>query len=180
MDHKPMKVILVFVSTLDGKVTRWGDSHVRKWTSIQDQKYYKQIWKDARLILMGSSTFIADNFPPSNQHLLLVMTNHVSKYKERAVPGQIEFTNKSPKDLVERFTKQGFDTMVVAGGAHVATSFLTEGLIDELWLTIEPKIFGTGGSFVIDQKLDVDLKMISSEKVNEEGTLITKYTVIKK
>jgi dihydrofolate reductase len=175
-----MKVILVFVSTLDGKVTKWGDPHVRDWTSKQDQQYYKQIWKDAKLIVMGSNTFIAEKFGPSGSRLLLVMTRQISKYKQYEKAGQIEFTDNSPKELVEKFQKKGFDIMVVVGGAHVATSFLKEQLIDELWLTIEPKIFGTGGNFVVEQKLDIDLKMISCEKVNEEGTLITKYAVVKK
>lgn len=175
-----MNVVLVFVSTLDGKVTKWGDPHVRVWTSKEDQKYYKQIWKDAQLIVMGSNTFSAEKFPPSSKHLLLVMTKHASKYKEYEVPGQIEFTDNAPKELVEHFQKKDFETMFVVGGAHVATSFLEKELIDELWLTIEPKIFGTGGSFVIDQKLDIDLKMINCEKVNEKGTMIAKYAVVKK
>ena len=175
-----MKVILVFVSTLDGKITEWGDSHVKDWTSKEDQEYYKQIWKDAKLIVMGSKTYMAEKFPPSPQHLLLVMTRNPSKYKQYEVPGQIKFTDNDPKELVEQFQKKGFETMNVIGGPHVATSFFEKKLIDELWLTIEPKIFGTGGNFVIEQKLDIELKMISSEKVNEQGTLIAKYTVIKK
>ena len=69
--------------------------------------------------------------------------------------------------------------MLVTGGQHIATSFLKEGLIDELWLTIEPKIFGMGENFVTQEKLDIDLNLISCEKVNERGTLITKYVVIK-
>jgi hypothetical protein len=32
---------------------------------------------------------------------------------------------------------------------------------------------------VTDEKLDIDLRLISSEKINERGTLITKYSVIK-
>ena len=175
-----MKVILVFVSTLDGKITEWGDSHVRTWTSKEDQEYYKQIWKDAQLIVMGSNTYMAEKFSPSPHHLLLVMTKHPSKYKQYEVPGQIKFTDNDPKEFVEQFQKEGFKTMILVGGPHVATSFFENQLIDELWLTIEPKIFGTGGNFVVEQKLDIDLKMISYEKVNDEGTLITKYAVIKK
>lgn len=175
-----MKVILVFVASLDGKVTKWDDPHVRDWTSKQDQEYYKQIWKDAQLIIMGSNTFMAEKFLPSRQHLLLVMTKNISKYKEYEIPGQIEFTDNSPKELVEKFQKKDLGTMILAAGPHVATSFFKEQLIDELWLTIEPKIFGTGSNFVIEQKLDVNLHLISCEKVNEQGTLITKYTVIKK
>ncbi len=175
-----MKVVLVFVSTLDGKVTKWGNPHVKDWSSQKDQDYYKKLWNDARLIIMGSSTFNAEHFSPSSNHLLVVMTNHFSKYKEYEVAGQLEFTDKSPLELIEQYKRKGFETMVVIGGAHVATSFLKEQLIDELWLTIEPKIFGTGGSFVIEENLDINLQLISCEKVNEQGTLITKYAVIKK
>ena len=70
--------------------------------------------------------------------------------------------------------------MVVVGGPHVATSFLKEQLIDEVWLTIEPKIFGTGSNFATEVNLDIDLRLIHCEKVNEQGTLITKYGVLKK
>ena len=70
--------------------------------------------------------------------------------------------------------------MLVVGGPHVATSFLKEQLIDELWLTFEPKIFGTGGNFATDVNLDINLHLIHCEKVNEQGTLITKYAVLKK
>ena len=70
--------------------------------------------------------------------------------------------------------------MLVVGGPHIATSFLKEQLIDELWLTFEPKIFGRGGNFVTEINLDINLHLIHCEKVNEQGTLITKYAVLKK
>lgn len=174
-----MKVILVFVSTLDGKVTKWGDPHVKGWSSQKDQQYYKKIWNDAQLIIMGSNTFNAERFLPSPDHLLVVMTSHISKYKNFKVPDQIEFTDKPPVELKEQFQKKGCKIMIVVGGAHIATSFLKDQLIDEIWITIEPKIFGTGGSFVIEEKLDINLRLISYEKVNEQGTLICKYEVLK-
>lgn len=70
--------------------------------------------------------------------------------------------------------------MLVVGGPHIATSFLKEQLIDEIWLTIEPKIFGTGGNFVRVENLNINLRLIHFEKVNEHGTLITKHQVLKK
>jgi dihydrofolate reductase len=175
-----MKVILVFVSTLDGKITKWGNPHVKDWSSQKDQEYYKELWNHAPLVIMGSSTFNAEHFSPSSNHLLVVLTKHLLKYKKYEVAGQLEFTDKSPDELTAEYQKKGFKKMVVVGGAHIATSFLKEQLIDELWLTIEPKIFGTGGNFVIEEQLDINLKLTSCEKVNEQGTLITKYDVIKK
>ncbi len=175
-----MKTILIFVSTLDGKVTKWGEQNVSSWSSHQDQDYYKKVLNESRLIVMGSNTFNADTFKYSSDHQLIIMTGHPDKYKSLEITGQIEFTNESPVELIARFKNKGHKQMLVIGGAHVATSFLKEQLIDELWLTLEPKIFGTGGNFVTDVKLDINLSLIHCEKVNEQGTLITKYAVLKK
>ncbi len=173
-----MKTILIFVSTLDGKVTKWGNPHVKLWSSHQDQDYYKNIWDESQLIVMGSSTFNAESFPPSN-HQLIIMTGHPDKYKRLKVSGKIEFTNESPLELIARFESKGHKQMLVVGGPHVATSFLKEQLIDELWLTFEPKIFGIGDNLVTAIQLDINLRLICCEKVNEQGTLITKYAVVR-
>jgi dihydrofolate reductase len=175
-----MKTILIFVSSLDGKVTKWGEPNVRSWSSHQDQDYYKKVWNESRLIIMGSSTYNADTFNPSPEHQIIVMTSHPDRYKSFEVPGQMEFTNETPVELSFRFANKGHQQMLVVGGPHVATSFLKEQLIDELWLTIEPKIFGAGENFATDAKLDINLSLIHSDKVNDQGTLITKYAVLKK
>lgn len=174
-----MKIVLVFVSTLDGKVTKWGNPNVKSWSSKNDQDYFNNIWNETRLIIMGSNTFNTEPFKPSQKHLLVVMTKHPAKYRSVEVLGQLEFTDKSPVLLVKHYETKGHELMLVVGGAHIATSFLKEQLVDELWLTIEPKIFGMGGNFVIEKKLDINLRLLSCEKVNEQGTLITKYEVLK-
>jgi dihydrofolate reductase len=173
-----MKTILIFVATLDGKVTKWGDPYVRKWSSKEDQEYFRKIWKDSRLIVMGSSTYNADRIKPSVNHHFIVMTSEPVKYKELEIPGQLEFSDKSPAQLSASLNEKGYKNMLLVGGPHIATSFLKEQLVDELWLTIEPVIFGTGGNFVINENLDIDLKLLSVEKVNKRGTLIAKYSVI--
>ena len=174
-----MKTILIFVSTLDGKITKWGNPDVKLWSSHQDQDYFKKIWNESQLIVMGSNTFNAGSFPSPNPQLI-IMTGHPDKYKSLKISGQIEFTSESPLELTDRFKSKGHQQMLVVGGAHVATSFLKEQLIDELWLTLEPKIFGTGANFATNVKLDINLCLIHCDRVNKQGTLITKYAVLKK
>jgi dihydrofolate reductase len=175
-----MRTVLVFVSSLDGKVTKWGESNVSLWSSQEDQKYFEKIWSDSKLLIMGSNTFNADPIKPSADQLLVIMTREPSKYKKYEVLGQLEFSDKSPGQLTLHFAKEGYEQMFVVGGAHLGTSFLKEQLIDELWLTIEPRIFGAGSNFAIEEKLDINLQLIKCEKVNTRGTLITKYAVLKK
>lgn len=174
-----MKIIVVFVTTLDGKVTKWGDPHVQRWSSHEDQAYFKKTWDESPLIIMGSSTFDFAPVKPSPKNLLVIMTRNPESYAKYAVPGQLEFSNESPVQLTERFRTRGFERMLVVGGPHVATSFFRDNLVDELWLTLEPKIFGKGGNFVVEEELDINLKLISIEKVNDRGTMLTKYAVIK-
>lgn len=173
-----MKSILIFVMSLDGKVTKWGDPHVFKWSSKEDQSYFKNIWKTKKLFVMGSGTFSFDPLKPTPENLLVVMTSTPAKWQEYEVQGQIEFTSELPAQLHQRYSEQGYDEMIVVGGPRVAASFLEAKLIDELWLTIEPLIFGKGDAIVPEIELDVKLKLLSSEKVNEQGTMITKYQVL--
>lgn len=170
--------MLVFVTSLDGKITN-SDSHsVKSWSSKEDQDYFKKLWDSSEVIVMGSSTYKSAPAVPNASHHLVVMTRTPEKYKDKEVPGQLEFTTQKPVEIVEEFKEKGLQEMLVVGGAHIATSFLKAKLIDEIWLTIEPKVFGAGSNFVIDEDLDVDLQLISVDKVNERGTLITKYTVV--
>ncbi len=128
---------------------------------------------------MGSNTFNFEPVKANPNHLLIIMTKEPSKYKNYEILGQLEFRSESPVNLTKHFEMEGNENMLVVGGPHIATSFLKEQLIDEFWLTIEPKIFGAGGNFVIEEKLDINLQLINCESVNKQGTLFTKYAVIK-
>jgi dihydrofolate reductase len=174
-----VKVTLVFVTTVDGKITKWGDPHVQKWSSKEDQEYFMQAWRNFPVVLVGSGTYDAEPITPPKKNRLIILTNNPEKYKDSQLPGHLEFTNDSPIKILSALSEQNYDQVLLAGGPHVATSFLKEGLVDELWLTLEPKIFASGGNFVVEDKLDVKLRLLSHEQVNDQGTLILKYEVMR-
>ncbi len=173
-----MQVILVFVSTLDGKITRWGEPGVNEWSSQEDKDYFKSLWKNSPVIVMGSNTYRAEKVPFVKGQRIIVMTRFPSEFKESGYEKRFEFTDESPLHIVTRISEENIDRMVVVGGAQIATSFLKEKLIDELWLTIEPRIFGLGGNLVEEEKLDIRLELLSYEKAGVQGTLFTKYRVL--
>lgn len=172
-----MKVVLVFVSTLNGKITRGSDPEVKHWSSESDKEHYARIWHDSRLVVMGSGTWKENIITPSSARLIIVMTREPEKYREHEIPGQLEFSSMSPAELVSTWDKKKADLMTVMGGPLIATSFLKESLIDELWLTIEPRLFGTGLNLIHQEELDVKLQLLEVKQANEEGTLITHYRV---
>lgn len=175
-----MKVTLVMVSSVDGKITQHNAPDIYHWTSIEDQKHFFALIAKHNIIVMGRSTFEAARpvmrLTPGK--LRLVMTRSPEKFASETVPGQLEFTNKHPQEIVADLEKKGYTEMLLAGGASVNTLFLKENLVDELWLTIEPKIFGVGSPLVGVEALDVNLSLETIEKLNKQGTLLLKYRIL--
>lgn len=174
-----MKVILVFVSSLNGKITRGDDPEVRIWSSESDKKHYHRIWENSSLIVMGRNTFTQNIIKPSGKRLVVVMTSKPELYADRSVPDQIEFTSETPCELVERFSQKGEEGMTVVGGSMIASAFLKESLVDEIVLTIEPVIFGRGIDIFHEEDFESLLRLKEVIKANENGTLITVYEVKK-
>ncbi len=94
------------------------------------------------------------------------------------VLGQLEFTDETPALLCDRLSSAGGHRAILLGGADINTAFFKAGLINEIWITIEPVVFGKGNAFVLSQKLDVPLRLTQVKRLNRVGTLLLKYRVL--
>jgi len=173
-----MKIILIDVMSLDGKLTKWEGNNVYEWSSPEDFALFSKTRDTNNLLVMGSGTFEAVQPQPEKERLRIVMTSRPERYDSSVIPGQLEFTNEHPRELVKRLEKLGYKQMLLVGGQRIATSFLNEHLINELWLTIEPKVFGIGDPLVSAEKMDIDLELLQSKKLNKQGTLLLKYKIL--
>ncbi len=180
-----MKIILIDVSTVDGKLTKWARDNIYEWSSPEDFAHFQKVKEQNNLLVMGSGTFegVKNNetagLKPEKERLRVILTSKPNSYKKYAVAGQMEFSNESPKQLVSRLEKHGYKQMLLVSGGKVATSFFRENLISELWLTIEPKLFGSGEPLMQEGTFDINLKLLSIDRLNNQGTLLLKYTVLK-
>jgi len=180
-----MKIILIDVSSLDGKLTKWKGNDIYEWSSREDFMHFQKVKSENNLIVMGSGTFdkVRDienaGLKPEKERLRIIMTAKPEKYRKYSVPGQMEFSDEAPVELVNRLEQQGYKQMLLVSGGKIATSFFKEQLIDELWLTIEPKIFGSGEPLVQEGAFDINLKLLAMQKLNSSGTLLLKYEVLK-
>src|SRR3989344_5509114 len=97
-----MKIILVMVSSLDGKIT-WGeDPDIHQWTSKEDQDYFHNLIETNSLVVMGRKTYEAASPRPQAGKLRIVVTNNPDKFKDKSIAGQLEFTNEPVKVLAGR------------------------------------------------------------------------------
>lgn len=173
-----MKVVLALAASIDGKITKWDDiQDPYKWTSKEDKHFFGSLIKKSDVMIMGSGTYTAvkGNLNLNLSLLRIVLTRTPDKYKNDEKPGQLEFTDLSPKALLTKLEKVNAGQVLLAAGSKLTSEFMQQGLVDEFFLTIEPKIFGTGKSMFEDRVLDIGLKLVKIKKLNDAGTLLVHY-----
>jgi dihydrofolate reductase len=126
---------------------------------------------------MGRKTFDTIGKPLPDR-LNLIVTTKAEKFKEKEIPGALEFTDNSPEQITENLKNKGFETAILGGGAAINSLFLKNNLIDELMLTIEPKLFGSGYGIFDKTDVDMNLELIDIKRLND-NTINIHYKIIK-
>jgi len=165
-----MKTILVMATTLDGKIGRCP-SHLVDWSGKDDKKLFVRITRDAGVIILGANTFDTIGKPlPGRKNIVL------TRNKTRISNGEdLIFTDRSPAQILKELQTQGFQTVILIGGSQVNSLFLKEKLIDEIHVTIVPRIFGNGLS-MFSEETDVKLDLVSTKELGK-GHILLKYRV---
>ena len=167
-----MKVILLMALTVDGKIARHPDQFI-DWSGKADKKLFVQMTKKAGVLIMGSRTYDTIGRPlPGRKNIVLTRNKNRQSDNEDLI-----FTDEKPADLVDELKAAGYTEVILTGVSTINTLFARANLIDEIVVTISPKIFGAGiGLFSKD--LDLSLVLKSMGKVGD-GLVMLKYQVIK-
>jgi dihydrofolate reductase len=166
-----MKVILLMAMTLDGKIAR-TERHFPNWTGSDDKKLFVKITKKAGAVIMGSKTFDTIGEPlPERKNI--VLTRNRSRQSGRA---DLVFTSRPPASVLRDLEKEGYAEVVLAGGSIVNSMFARANLIDEIVITIAPRVFGTGISLFADET-DMQLELMEIEKL-DSNHVVLRYRVI--
>ena len=172
-----MKLILMMAMTADGIIAK-DKTQNADWTSKADKRVFIAETKKHGAIIMGETTFEAmgGRALPGRLNLILSMTPE--RYATRAVAGALEFLNAPPAAVVGYLEAKNFQSAILGGGARTNASFLKAGLVDEIWLTVEPKVFGAGLNFTEGEVLDLNLELLEAEKIGDNAVLL-KYRIVK-
>lgn len=176
-----MYIELAYVQSFDGFITR-GDEPPHKWKSAADAKHFDQLRKSHNLFIFGSGTFdeLKDFLKLDPRILRMVVTSRLKDYAKYIVPGQLEFSNLAPKELVAALEQRGYDRALLLSGQELSTSFFNEKLVDELVVTTETnKIFGHGKRIYTGTEA-LNLSPVSQETLDiKEKVILTRSKVIK-
>ena len=167
-----MKTILLMVMTIDGKIARHHLHHVDR-SSPEDKTHFIETIQRIGVVIEWANTFKSINQKIIPKRRTIVMTHNAKQFKAQS---DVEFFSWSAKELIWQLEHEGEKEVIIAGWAQINHSFLQEDLIDEIWLTIEPLIFGRGINLV-EGNIDLHNKfrLVSVDKLNQD-TLLIKYT----
>lgn len=168
------------VLSVDGKSTK-GSQMDQSWASKEDQQHLQKLISENNLILMGGQTYALakSHIKPTEGKLRIVLTRDPEKYKEDYIKGQLEFMNGSVIEIVSLLEKGGYKQMLLLSGESLNKEFFEENMVDEIFITVEPKIFGSGKGMLLDSDLDIQLELLEMKKLNEQGTVLLRYKIIK-
>lgn len=162
-----MKVTLIAAVSANGQIAEKTDQSSLDWTSKEDTKFFIEKTKEAGTVVMGRKTFATINKPLKGRRVI-VLTRDPSK--ETPMPG-VEFTHLEPTALVRQLESEGVAELALAGGASVYGQFLQAGLVTDVYLTIEPILFG--GGVPLAQGFDrVPLKLESVKQLNSQAVVL--------
>jgi riboflavin biosynthesis pyrimidine reductase len=142
-----METVLIAALSLDGRLTR-HETPGAVFASPEDQVFLGERLRECDASVMGAETYrlhreqILAKTPP--KRLRVIWTRAPETFQADAKPGSLEFSADAPALLVERLRGLGARRVALLGGAELYTAFLAASLVDELWLTYEPELVGTG------------------------------------
>ena len=168
-----MNVWLIAAMSADGKIAESSHQSSMDWTSKEDTRFFIDKTKEAGVMIMGRKTFETIGKPLKGRRIIVMTRNNepLEGMGEGLVTGLVEYTTHQPVELLQHLASEGVETVVVAGGGAVYSRFLQEGLVTDLYLTIEPVLFGDGVSFVSDINR-ITMRLEEVIQLNDQSVLI--------
>lgn len=168
-----MRVILYLAQTVNGFIANEKDE--TPWSQEEFRAFYLRTREIGNLII-GRRTY--DVMKKGREFGLCGNPVTVVLTRSKAPKSKDAIFVRSPRKAIEALRAKGFRTATVAGGGSLNSSFLKEGLIDEVWLDIEPLVFGTGVPLFEKSSAKAKLKLTGIRRISR-NTIRICYKVVK-
>jgi dihydrofolate reductase len=168
----PMNCFIIAALSADGCIAKNPTAPSTVWTSKADKRRFVELTKHAGVVVMGQNTWLTLGGKALKDRLNIIY----SPTPLPDLPPNAEITTKSPSELLKELASRGHKDVAICGGSQIYTMFMQSGLVNKLYLTIEPVIFGAGIRLFKDE-MDFRLRLVDSIKT-EDGTMLQEYEVI--
>ncbi len=161
-----MKTFIIAAMTANGFIAR-NAHHAATWTSKEDKRFFVERTKAAGVMVMGANTYETIGKPMPGRLTIV--------YSKKQYEG-VETTTLEPAALLADLEKRGYHEVAICGGATIYTMFMKAKLVDTLYITLEPILFGHGMG-IFNDGINAELALASFKKLSD-NVLLLEYKLI--
>lgn len=166
-----MKVILYMAMTANGYIAREnGDT---PW-SIEEWQSFAGVVGRTKNIILGRKTYeimkFENEFVKIDNPFVVVVSN------ERKDEESVQF-EQNPINALTRMQTNGYEEVLVAGGSQLNSAFIKEGLVSEIYLDVEPMIFGKGIKLFAEADFEEKLELLGVKQLSK-NTVQLHYKIL--
>ncbi len=167
------KVTMIMVMSLDGIILRKENEDVTKWTSKEDQTFFKNVLRNFDAIITGRKSF----FGKVVDVPYFVLTKKPEAYVNE---DGVSYIKGTPAEIIKKVKNNKIKNIALLGGTEVNHQFLKNDLVNEILLTVEPLFLGKCKHITLEEELNVKLELINFHKINKKGTMLFHYKIVNK
>jgi dihydrofolate reductase len=166
-----VKYTAFVAASIDGRIAK-DEKSGTNWTSSEDWKFFQKSLSKMDAVIAGTNTYKVVG-TRLNKRNTIILTSKVSKVK---IFGSVAFLNPK-KDSLKKFIKhKKYKSVGIVGGSHVYNFCLESKMLDELFVTVEPYVFGSGVPMFSGTKFKKHKFILESvKKLNKKGTILLRY-----
>ena len=150
--------------TVNGMVAKKNDDVT--FVSKNSWEGYQNAVNSADCIIIGRRTYELMPGSEFNQHKRYIVITHQKKLPKKAK--NLVFYTNSPLVLIKNLAKEKVKNVLISGGSQINSLFMKAGLIDEIYLDIEPVMLGKGIKLFADTEFEAKLELMGIKKLSKD------------
>ena len=170
LPRRKTRFVAFVASSVDGRISL-TEKTLPPWTSKEDWRFFQHSLARADAVVVGRNTYRAAARRLRKRNTFVVS----SRLRAMTRRGNVTFINPANVDLTSSLAK--YKMVAVLGGGTVYRFMLESGLLDEIFITIEPLIFGRGKTMFVGGARTIRMRLLSVRRLNRAGTLLLHYQI---
>ena len=176
-----MRKVMIVASSLDGYIAQSREQVSTAWTSSEDKQWFGQITRELGVMVMGGPTYETIG-RPLPERKLIVMTleeeldgaRSIADFDLESKDGLYQARSMSVQEVVAALAEKDAKQMAICGGATIYREFLLAGEVDEIYLTLEPVLFGGGVKLLGEGpcRHPIQLELITKIELSMQTTVL--------
>lgn len=171
-----MKVIIYMAASVNGLIAK--EDHDTSFVSESEWARFREMLQKIGNMIVGRKTYeimAAQNELVGLENVRIVIVSTKNSFKPEHARHVVVH---SPQEALDLLKKEGCAEVVVAGGGKLNAAFVTEKLVDEVHLNVEPVVFGKGIGLFAEKDFFTKLHLIDVRSFASHGVQL-RYKVVK-